>query len=203
MRFNELRYDYTRNLGNYESEKMGASCAVEDGEHPVKAFDNLKAFVRGDKLPHADVSVKVTDSANAAKEEKVVTEAPPKKEKKEKTAKAKKETVAVEVEEEEEKVEESNEETEEVEEVQEEKASRPANKKSAKGATEYDRENDLHKKLIGEMLDREFPNWKKGNQAKRIREVSREMEGELFLDSDSDVLDSFIEKFSELVSKED
>lgn len=75
------------------------------------------------------------------------------------------------------------------EEEQEDAAETPKLKKQG---TPYSRENDLHKKLVGEILTKEFPEWKKN--PKKAKDTSMALEGSDFLDADGLVLESFKEQ---------
>jgi len=73
-------------------------------------------------------------------------------------------------------------------------------KKGRSKATTYDRRKDIHKTLVGEMIDEQFPKWrsKKKLVAKSVK-ASAAMNGEDFLDNEGHVLDSFRESFLEFL----
>lgn len=125
-----------------------------------------------------------------------------------KTAKKASKKVEEETEEEEESEdEESDEEEESEEETEEEEEEEKPAKKAAKkttaspgkkrkmGAT-YDREDAVHKTLIGEMLNANFPNWtKKGDLKAKAKSISVKMDGKEFQDAEGDILESFSKEF--------
>lgn len=45
MRVNELKYEENKNLGNYESRKVGVSVVIEDGELLKDAVDRVREAV--------------------------------------------------------------------------------------------------------------------------------------------------------------
>lgn len=73
-----------------------------------------------------------------------------------------------------------------------------APKKTKKSETVYSRETDLHKKLVGEFLDKEFPTWKKNaGNVEKAKAVSVTLVGQPFLDAEGRVLESFKQSFRE------
>lgn len=45
MRTCEVRFERVKNLGNYESERVGVSVEVDDGDDPVECLHNARRFV--------------------------------------------------------------------------------------------------------------------------------------------------------------
>lgn len=45
MKITKINYQAVKNLGNYESERLEASAEVEEGEDPIQAVGNLRAWV--------------------------------------------------------------------------------------------------------------------------------------------------------------
>lgn len=175
MKTTEIRYDYTFNKGNYESEKIGATVApVLETDTAERLLAYAKAIVHGYVTGNNYVADPKQMELEPIVEEK---EEPKKKTKSKKVAKAVEEKVE-----------------EKVEEVEE----KPAAK--VKGATPYNRADALHKKLIGELLDRECPNWKK--EGKGLA-ASKAMEGKDFLDRDGQILPSFSKELSKVLAVKD
>lgn len=190
----EIRYDRTKNLGDYNSEKLGATATLSPTDNPNKCILELKAFVNGvgsidvsENSPHVEIKdeepikielapapvavligengQKLHGNSKAAKE----VNGTKKKEKVEiKVAEVKKVEAPVE----------------------EKKVEAPAPKKQV-AATKYDRNNDLHKKILSEMLDVKFKNWK-ANPSK-AKQVSIDLDGSDFLDAEGRPMKEFIE----------
>ena len=62
-------------------------------------------------------------------------------------------------------------------------------------ATPYDRKLDTHKKMLGDFLNAEAPDWKEPKNLPKAAEVSTSMVGADFLDGDGNMLESFKEAF--------
>lgn len=94
MRITEIRVDMTFNLGNYQSEKIGFTAQVEEGENVLELRDELKLMcslesARVTKPIDAYIAqVDAGSKANAEKIEEEIKEEP-KKEKKARTVKPK------------------------------------------------------------------------------------------------------------------
>lgn len=76
----------------------------------------------------------------------------------------------------------------------------PTKKKFRAKDTKYDRNNEIHKNLVGEMLNEEFPKWRTTLQAV-AKQVSAKMAGQEFLDSEGGITDAFRDKFIRLMKK--
>lgn len=176
MKYNEIRYTYKFNKGNYESEEISASAAVEQ-EAPEEVISILKALVHGESKP-----VTMTAAPKVAEIAPSPAPAKPKK-----TA-APKVEAPVEVP------------VEAVVEAPAVKAAPAPAKKSriVKKVEVYSRSNDLHKKLIGEILDLEYPKWR--TNPTKAKEASVKLEGVDFLDAEGLILPSFKESFKEMMS---
>lgn len=91
-----------------------------------------------------------------------------------------------------------DEESEEQEESQDDEESEdPPPKKGKKVVRKksavYDRDNEIHKKLMGEQLTKYDKTWKKTAKGKAAaKKISQKLEGEEFLNDDGKVLPSFI-----------
>lgn len=97
MKINEIRYDKTFNLGNYENEKIGVSCAVAEEESAYAVLAAMKIFVatRGLEVPETpkvEEKPKITSTTELkvyVEEAPIVEELKPKKAKAKATTKAK------------------------------------------------------------------------------------------------------------------
>ena len=175
IQFNEIKYEYKKNTGNWEHELIGASAIVKEGQSPLEVLEALKSLVHGKEMAETPAEVvakpEVKEDAKPAKAAKAKKTAAP-------------ETTT--------KVEET------VKEATPVKSEEPAPKKKViKVAATYDRANDLHKKLVGEILDLEYPDWRKDKQ--KAIEASKAMEGKDFMDSEGLILPSFKSAFKELM----
>lgn len=183
----EVKYLFRRNLGDYEHEEIGLTASLPEGMEASDAIAEMK------ELAVSSVGAYLVN-------EKKETSPEPAKAASGKRSKAKPAP-----EEEEEEVEETEEGTEEEndEEVEEKAPKKPAAKKATSKkskASPFDRDNDLHKDILGAFLDEEIPKWRKKEKlVKRSRSASKEMEGEDFLDKEGNILESFKEKFLEIM----
>jgi hypothetical protein len=82
------------------------------------------------------------------------------------------------------------------------KASAPETKVKVKAtkATLYDRELDAHKNQVGLWLDKAIPDWRTPAQLAKCSKASKALTGKIdLLDGNGEILESFKEKFLELV----
>ena len=210
MKIFEIKVEITKNLGNYENEKVGLSAQVEEGESAQSCISRLKdiAWGRESKEP---VQMELIPAAKTTETKTVETKAPETKPKETKKPKAKEEAkveekaAPTEVKEEA-KVEEKAAPPEvETKKTDEEKAEKPPVKEEVaepKGrarlkASSYDRSNELHKKFIGEFLDKEFPTWR--TDTSKARKASEILNGKDFLDAEGMMLESFKEEFRKIM----
>lgn len=49
MRVTTIHYERTFNLGNYESQKLGVTVELGEGDNPLEALTRAKNFVEGNK----------------------------------------------------------------------------------------------------------------------------------------------------------
>lgn len=187
MKINELKYERTFNLGQYESEKIGVGVAVDaDKENPSEVLAQMISFVNTKGL-----------TPITSKNEPVVEKAEPKKaappEKKPEPAK---EEVAL-VAEAPKAVVEAPKATapEKKPRLDKTKSTMPKETKVKVSAaiTPYDRTNDLHKKLVTELLDDASPSWK--TKAVLAKETSAKMQGKPFLNSEGHIILDFRQEF--------
>lgn len=187
----EVKFMKRANRGNYEHEE--ATVTVVPNEENTQSVQEILA----------DLKFEVDNFLSGTSAGVEVSTEDPKQEKPKKTKKA---APKVEKEEEENGEEESNEEEDEIkskdgeedeedeveeEVVEEEEPAKKttAGKKTFKKVTPYDRGNDLHKKLIGDMLNKNLKNWK--TKASLAKTISQKLHGEPFLDSEGEILPEF------------
>lgn len=183
--FTEVRVDATINKGNYESEKVGVTYAMAEGEDVFKAISLCKDVVYGRNT--TDVKVEVVEKKEDKKEVSIT---------KPKASKA-----AVKAEEP--KVEETKVEETKVEEPVAEVAPKAEEPKKEKRTivkaknTPYDRMNESHKRLLSSFLDKAQPNWKMKGIIEKAAKASQELTDskEDFLDGDGVIMESFKTKF--------
>lgn len=178
MKANGLRYERTFNRGQYESEKIMIEVALEDGESPNSVLKEMMDFVNSKGETSLSSSTKVVATSAPEKTEVV---------KKEKKTAAKETVVEVKKEVETASVEAAK------ETAAEEKSPEVKAKKTKETFTKYDRNSDLHKKLIAEFLDDAFPQWK--SKAQIAKEMSLKLNGEDFMDRDGLVIKPFRKEF--------
>lgn len=68
-----------------------------------------------------------------------------------------------------------------------------------KAGTPYARDNELHKKLVGEFLNKAFPEWKKPANIEKAKAASAAMAGKEFLDAEGLIIESFKTEFRKLM----
>ena len=175
MKVAHISFEKKWNLGDYNHEMIGALGLVEENEDPSAALKDLIVFVRtrGEESPSA------TSKVEPKSEPKQETTKETKAEKKTKKSAATKEEA-------------QDGEKESSQEQAGEKSSESENteKKKVKGkATQYNPEEPVHKKLLGEILDKSAPNWKQNTPP--YKEAAHLMKGEDFLDAEGIVLETF------------
>ncbi len=180
MKYNELRYEYKFNKGNYESETISIAVGL-DNENPSDILKDLKAFV------HSGGIAPVTTTQAPVVEEKQLTLAP-----QETTIE---EVAPTKVEEPKVKEKSNGSKKEGTDKKVSTKEASPKKEKVGKN-TPYDRGNDLHKRIVTNFL-RETLGAKWSTKAEKAKEASIALTGEAFLDQDGKILESFKKKFME------
>ncbi len=176
-----IKYGITKNLGNYESERIDAEYQVGEGQCAMEAMIELKAFVNSGVVPSPkkEEPKKEEEVKEEPKKEEEVKEEP-KKEEPKKTTKKK------------------------VEPKKEEVKEEP--KKTTKKPKEipYSRKEKTHKAILATVLGDKFPTWKQDAELKaRALETSQALEGVPVMDNKGTMLPSFLDKVVELMSDED
>lgn len=170
MKVYDVKFGITKNLGDFNSERIDFASIVEEGECPLEVLAILKELVKGNKpasIKAEAITIAETkapkEEVKVEKEEVVEEEAPAKEEKPvKKNAPAKKTATA------------------------------PKKTKDVP----YDRTIQTHKKLLGELFDEIAPDWRKDADIKpKAIEASKTLLiGEGFLDAKGNIVESFKSK---------
>ncbi len=191
MKATEIKYARRINLGNYEHEEVAITAVLDEDDSAVEGIGELKKMVAeavaaGDTGSLPGVSAKDPKGKTPAVEKKTEKKAG------EKKGKAVEEKPDDEVESDDADVSDSQEE-ETIEEEKEEKKPAAGKKGFKKKASPYSRTNDTHKALFSEKLTELFPKWKGSDAGKaKAKQISKDLDGEEFLDSEGEMLPSFI-----------
>lgn len=195
--FTEVKYAFRRNLGAYEHQDISLTASLTEGASVEQVIADMQ------RVALASVGQFMANEKPATEEA-----ASPKK-----PAKGKRKP-KVEEESEEEDEDESEEESEDEDEAEEAEEEKPKKSKKApakttkaptkKGrskASPFDRNSDLHKDLVGSMLEEEISKKWRGKEklVKKARNAAKEMDGEDFLDAEGVIMESFKEKYLELM----
>lgn len=187
IKYGEVSYLRRKNEGNYEHTEISVSAVVEEND-PAAVLDHLRCLVHSALYPSSVAPVSkgsvVAPEPTPAPEEPAVKAKAPAKAKKAAAA-PKEETVA------------GAPEAAPAEEKTEEPVVTKAPRVIKKAAV-YDRQNDLHKKLVGEILDVEYPTWRKDTA--KAKAASAALEGKDFLDTEGLILPSFKAEFKKLMA---
>ena len=178
-----LSYERVNNLGNYSSERLSLSVELKE-ENAETVFVEVKQFVLSnlgltpkkevETIAQEPVQLTLKPEVNHGEEKSSSKEVSEKSDPKEEVI--------------------SEEPAVEVEAKKTKKATATKVKKVAKPVgTPYNRGNEIHKKIMGDLLDKTIPGWR-SNAAKAV-EVSKSLEGQEFLDSEGLVLETFKEEF--------
>lgn len=187
----------------YGHEEITVSATVEEGENLLECLQELKRFV-DEHMGLEFTPVDTTSPVKKLKEEeakKEVKKAEPKKEAEqlELAAAEHEETVATMTPapkaEEKERQKPGRKREKELPVTPEQKAEARTVSKPNSKVTAYDRNLDLHKKLVAELLDASYPNWR-ANPSK-AKEASVKLEGKEFLDNEGIILPAFKIAFAE------
>lgn len=173
-----IKYGITKNLGDYNSERVDAEYQLGEGESAVEAMVKLKAFVHTGKYDEVESAPKKVQEVveTTPKEEPVVSEPieeptkeEPKAEKKKVVKKAPKEVTIKDT------------------------------SKNIK-AVMYDRTIKAHTTIVQEIIESVYPNWKTDAVVKpKALEASKSMHGKPFLHLNGTPLESFKTEFLALI----
>lgn len=199
MNITNLKVEVKRQYSEFEIDTIGVNALLGEGDDLQSSIKELYGILDQNYSVHRQGktvykksetgTVEKTVSKNAKVEEEVKEEeVTPKKEKKTTPKKEKEEEVKEEA-------------PVETEEETPKKEKKTKAKRVLKG-TAYDRAIDLHKKLLGEMLDSNLKGWRAKPLITKCQEASAQMNGEEFLDTEGNVLSSFIEKFLSIVNED-
>jgi flagellar biosynthesis GTPase FlhF len=209
----QVTFSKTRNLGDYNNEKLEITAQLDEDdclahcieelklhaylglglEYEPEFYDNDYGEDRGVPKESSKENEEVPPVDTSKEEVKVETEI---KEEKKKVTRAKKEEVKKEVKEDVESVPELSESEEvaekDIPEVKEEEKVVEKKKTTVKlkvKLTPYDRNLEIHKKLFKGLLDSNFPTWK--SKPATAKEASVQLEGEDFLNAEGEIVESF------------
>lgn len=195
-----VKYLRRKNLGSYEHEELEICL-------PIESIDKKTIYIEGlevkqlvlsllqDKKTETTVKEETNSVAKPVvkekKEEEVVVVAPTPKE----------EEIEVQVEMEiPQELNKKEEVVAAVKEKKEKKESKTTKASKASKATTYDRGLETHKTLIARWLDSDFKKWNEAQNLPKFGNASRTLSGNAeFLDESGAILESFKEKFRELV----
>lgn len=185
IKITEVRYEFTFNKGNYQSEKVGVTAAISEGESFLDTMSELKKIVH--QFGEGAIEPKVFPTPNEQNTEVLSVnkeedkESPIQATEEKPKAKAGRKPLV------------SPEKKEELKKERLKEGLEKAATKVKSKMTVYNRELDLHKRLFGEQLTAIIPDWKKTAMAK-AKEASASLNGEEFLDNEGVVTQSFKEK---------
>lgn len=205
MNLNGIKYSRKFNLGSYESEDISVEASVRDDENPSECLKQMMEFVnsRGG-IPWPGLSVQSPTGKTIAEAKKEVKKVEPKKEEAQlelTPAPTPEESLVAPIEtpttkaEEKERQKPGRKREKELPVTPEQKAEARTVSKPNSKVTSYDRNLDLHKKLVAELLDANYPNWR-ANPSK-AKEASVKLEGKEFLDNEGIILPEFKTAFAE------
>lgn len=184
MEILEVKYAKRFNLGDYQHEEYTVVAEVEEGESADTVLATIKELVHRNQAGKSSVvepslAAPVAEEAPAPKKGKG---RPPGAKNKPKAVEEVPAEVVAEVEEHEAK-----------EEAKEEEEKAPPQKKLKKVGEVYSRSSEIHKKIFAEILGDVYPMWKSTDAGKsKAKNASMKMEGVEFLDSEGEVLESFL-----------
>lgn len=180
-----VEYERRFNTAKYEHEEYRVTGAVDDGQDPIEVIQELRSLVKQAHEGEIEVGEELDESEEADEE---VEEPKKRKAKKQKP----------EADEEDDSEEEIEEDTADEVDEEETKPKKKSGKKTK--ASAYSRNDDLHKKLMVELLDKV----EKGYVAKNIsaaKDISLEMHNKDFLDKDGEILPEFSKRVRILAKK--
>lgn len=196
MKIVQMTFSKTWNLGDYNSEKFEVVAGVEETDVPQVAASDLINFVK----TKGNSEITAGQVAQVVKNETTSTKVVEKTNKSSETKKPKGKDAANEtVAEPENKKEEANNGNKEKsgekssEKTSEKTVSEKSEKVKSGKTTPYSPNEPVHKKLVGEFLDKAAPSWRTNTAP--YKEVSSQMQDVEFLDSEGLILESFKVEF--------
>ena len=187
-----LSYSRTKNLGDFNSEKVELTYELGENEDVYEAVKLVKDTVCKALGITNDKHLEPYSDKPAATATAVEKKTPATATKKKETPAAV--TAATEPKQEETKTEEAQAQATETKEVA---PTATAKRNIAKVKnTVYNRNNEEHKRLLSAFLDKAFPTWKSKDSIKKASEISSKLsEKEDFLDGEGVILESYKQKF--------
>jgi hypothetical protein len=200
MKITEVKYGYTFNTGNYESQRVDITAVPEEGESAEYVLEQLKKIVHGHSTPvetkkeeqqEKPKNVETNDYEIPHQPVEVEEEKPKKKGRKTGSKIIDGKEIPGEV------AEQIKEEAKQERIAEIVEKIHPELKTRSIGAP-YDRGNDLHKKMMGEFLNKEYPGWR--DRINIFKEASAEMEGKELVNTEGLMLESFKVEYRKIVS---
>lgn len=182
MELKGLEYLRRKNLGFYEHEELKVEATLEAKENAHNAFTELKTFVEN----CLGITQDHKEQLKLPIEEQVI--------KKEKVEEVVKEEVVKEA-----VVEEVAEKPKKEKKPKAELKPETRPNKRIKKEVNYDRFNEVHKKVLGTFLDATFPRWRKPEYLGMAVKASEALNGSPFLDNEGEILESFKSSFTEMM----
>jgi len=190
MKVFQTKVEMKRSYKQYESDTVSLESMFEEGDDVVSCISLLKKACLGEEVEGLKAGTLGDTGVSSSN-----TTPPPKQETKNKEPKAeepkKKEPKAEEPKKKEPKAEEPK--------KKEPKAEEPKKVKAKSKHILYNRMDDVHKKHLGQLLDKIKPEWRKKNMTEAIA-ASKALEKTDFMDSKGNILESFENSLTELMA---
>ena len=180
MKVFQTKVEMKRSYKQYESDTVSLESMFEEGDDVVSCISLLKKACLGEEVEGLKAGT-LGDTGFSSSN----TTPPPKQEPK------KKEPKAEEPKKKEPKAEEPK--------KKEPKAEEPKKVKAKSKHILYNRMDDVHKKHLGQLLDKIKPEWRKKNMTEAIA-ASKALEKTDFMDSKGNILESFENSLTELMA---
>jgi len=200
MKVFQTKVEMKRSYKQYESDTVSLESMFEEGDDVVSCISLLKKACSGEEVEGLKAGTLGDTGVSSSN-----TTPPPKQEPKKKEPKAeepkKKEPKAEEPKKKEPKAEEPKKKEPKAEEPKkkEPKAEEPKKVKAKSKHILYNRMDDVHKKHLGQLLDKIKPEWRKKNMTEAIA-ASKALEKTDFMDSKGNILESFENSLTELMA---
>ena len=180
MKVFQTKVEMKRSYKQYESDTVSLESMFEEGDDVVSCISLLKKACLGEEVEGLKAGTLGDTGVSSSN-----TTPPPKQEPK------KKEPKAEEPKKKEPKAEEPK--------KKEPKAEEPKKVKAKSKHILYNRMDDVHKKHLGQLLDKIKPEWRKKNMTEAIA-ASKALEKTDFMDSKGNILESFENSLTELMA---
>ena len=170
MKVFQTKVEMKRSYKQYESDTVSLESMFEEGDDVVSCISLLKKACSGEEVEGLKAGTLGDTGVSSSN-----TTPPPKQEPKKKEPKA------------------------EEPKKKEPKAEEPKKVKAKSKHILYNRMDDVHKKHLGQLLDKIKPEWRKKNMTEAIA-ASKALEKTDFMDSKGNILESFENSLTELMA---